>query len=429
MTSNSTVLHSSASNLLYKYWIKGTRGQLVQSSLSGDSDLKVWGENAPDIRNAKELYQKYNLDRAEFPVLNLNTPLLPCFADKSVNYAKRMGMIEIDNMRFTLKSSAFQKMRASSGWAQLPTLASFDETREGYDSFVECVLEVEHIRLGEFVNRVLGLRLGTSRPFGRFFYSHSYPLYCPKRMVEVGSVMFGGNKDTIFFDISGTGCKHVFTHTNKQRLHHWLKFFDVEEFTRIDLFFDDFDGLFSPEHALIAYTDLAFNRFRGGRTPKAEPKYQYENGVKVMLDIIRIGSRSSLVFWRCYNKAAEQNYDGIWNRSEVELKRISIDVLLCAPEYFASLCPYSASMNIETASEFDLVRRQKAKAIATLKKKTDWIRRMCGKAIYDLVEDWGLSAEECLILMIGADSDGNCKHGGAVSSPPIFSELLRCNYV
>ncbi|ABN61680.1 hypothetical protein [Shewanella baltica] len=86
-------------------------------------------------------------------------------------------------------------------------------------------------------------------------------------------------------------------------------------------------------------------------------------------------------------------------------------------------------MNVETLSDFDLVRRQKAKAISSLQKKTEWIRKMCGRAIYDLVEDWGLSAEEALILMVGADADGNCKHGGAVSAPPIFGELLRTRYV
>lgn len=358
-----------------------------------------------------------------------DTVILPCFADKTVNYAKRLGMVEIDHMAFTLSSSSFQKMRASDGWAQLPNLKSFDDTLAGYDSFVECVLEVEHIRLQQFVQRVLGLRLGSSRSYGRFFYSHSYPLLDAKSKRTVGFVAFGGNKNTMYFQISGTGCKDVLSHTNKQRLHHWLKFFDVTEFTRIDLFFDDFDNNYSPEHALIAYKDLAFNRLNGGCTPTADPHYIYENGELVCLDIIRVGARSSNIYWRCYNKALEQGYDGVWNRNEVEIKRVSIDILLNCAEFFGSICLYSASMNVETLSDFDLVRRQKAKAISSLQKKTEWIRKMCGRAIYDLVEDWGLSAEEALILMVGADADGNCKHGGAVSAPPIFGELLRTRYV
>lgn len=358
-----------------------------------------------------------------------DTPILPCFADKTVSYAKRLGMIEIDHMAFTLPSSAFQRMRHNDGWAQLPNLKSFDDTLAGYDSFVECVLEVEHIRLQQFVQRVLGLRLGSSRSFGRFFYSHSYPLMDAKMKRTVGFVAFGGNRNTMYFQISGTGCKHVFSHTNKQRLHHWLSFFGVTEFTRLDLFFDDFDGNYSPEHALTAYKDLAFNRLNGGCTPKAEPHYLYENGEQVGLDIIRVGARTSNIYWRCYDKAREQEYEGIWNRNEVELKRVSIDALLDTAEFYASLCRYSASMNLETTNVFDLVRKQKAKAVASLQKKTEWIRRMCGRAIYDLVEDWGLGAEEALLLMVGADADGNCKHGGAVSAPPIFGQLLRTNYV
>lgn len=396
---------SKVSNLLKKYWLTDRNGKLCQSVRLDGADLIDTHQQVVD------------------------TPLLPCFADKSVSYAKRLGMIEIDHLAFTLQSSAFQKMRTSDGWAQLPDLKTFPETLEGYDSFVECVLETEHIRLEQFVRRVLGLRLGSSRNFGRFFYTHSYPLLDPKSKRSIGFVAFGGNNNTLYFQISGTGCKYVFCHTNKYRLHHWLKFFGVDELTRIDLFFDDFDGNFTPEHALLAYKDLAFNRFKGGRTPKAEPHYLYENGEQVCLDIIRVGSRTSDFFWRCYNKGLQQEYDKPWFRSEVEIKRCSVDVLLNTANFFASICPYSSSMNIEKVSDFDLVRRQKVKALASLKKKTEWIRRMCGKAIYDLVEDWGLSAEESLIMMIGADSDGNCKHGGAVSAPPIFSDLVRVNYV
>ncbi|MDE5306534.1 replication initiation factor domain-containing protein [Providencia stuartii] len=61
--------------------------------------------------------------------------------------------------------------------------------------------------------------------------------------------------------------------------------------------------------------------------------------------MIRVGSRQSRVFWRVYDKALEQKVTGSWYRSEVELKKISIDVLLDLAGIYVGLCPYAVQIN------------------------------------------------------------------------------------
>ncbi|GAB1110733.1 MAG: hypothetical protein SwBeaMacB_13800 [Shewanella algae] len=381
-----------ASNLLNRFWLTDRFGKMCESRpLSPDEQVFA----------------------------RQKTPLLPCFRDKTVSYAERLNAVGIDHLAWSMPFSVFQKLD-NNAWYKLPELRNYPDTADGFDLFREHVVECEKRRLEQFVIRVLGLRLGSPRTFGRFFYTHSYELFDPKRKHVIGFVAFGGNKDTVYFQISGKGCKYVFNHTDRYRLHHWLNFFGVKQFTRIDLFYDDFDGNYSCKHAEIAYNDNAFRRRNGGPNPDIDPQTR-RNGNKIKGEIVRIGSRSSDVFWRVYNKALEQSYDGVWYRSEVELKRCSIDCLLSPAKTFAGLCDYAASVNLDADDAKTLVFKQKRKTAIELQSQLKWIQRQCGRAIYDLVEDWELSAEETLICLVG----DHARNGGKFSAPPIYAHLIR----
>ncbi len=391
------------SNLLNVFWLEDRFGNLIHS--------KGW----PCLNVNK------NTDTATTPYLSAKTPSLPCFRDKSISYAERLGQVGVDHLAFSISLRAFQKLPCDS-WAKLPDFKTYPDTDDGFEAFHEHVRIVEQLRIEQFVVRVLGLRLGSTRNYGRFFYTHSRELLDKKRKKSIGFIAFGGNNDTVYFQISGTGCKHVFSHTNGVRLHHWLTFFAVKTLKRLDLFYDDFDGNFDCEYAIKAYQDDAFKRKGGGRNPR---DVDITDGFKAgerFTKIVRIGSRSSKTYWRIYDKAEEQGLlNQVWYRSEVELKDISIDALLEPAKSFASLCEFSASVNLSEKFSIDLVFKQKKAALMSLEAKTEWLRKMCGRAIYDLVEDWGLSAEETLISIVGNDP----KHGGKLTAPEYYSELIR----
>lgn len=391
-----------ASNLLNRFWLTDRFGNLCQSKpLNPDS--VVYSQDDSKVKFFR----------------GTRTPLLPCFADKSITYAQRLGQIGFDHLAFTIRLNKFEKLPCDA-WVKLPVYKSYTDDTAGLEAFQEHVVMVRHLRLEQFVNRVLGLKLGSTRNYGRFFYTQSRELMDKKGKVSVGFIAFGGNDDTVYFQISGTGCKHVFTHTNGHRLHHWLSYFDVKVLRRADLFYDDFDGNFDCDYARLAYRDGAFKRNNGGRNPKISETVDRDD-TGVLGEIVRVGSRTSLVYWRIYDKGREQGVDSPWYRTEVELKDISIDVLLAPAKHFAGLCPFSESINLSDKHALSTVFKHKKSAMLTLEAKTKWLRRQCGRAIYDLVEDWKLSAEETLIALVG----NNPKHGGKLSAPEYYSDIIR----
>ena len=79
----------------------------------------------------------------------------------------------------------------------MPDFKTYPDTVEGIELFAEHVRFTEHLRIEQFVIRVLGLRLGSTRSFGRFFYSQSRDLLDKKGKRSVGFVAFGGNNVSI----------------------------------------------------------------------------------------------------------------------------------------------------------------------------------------------------------------------------------------
>lgn len=383
-----------AVNLLNSFWLKDRFGNLSMS-------------------------HPLPLDEHYFTADRCDTEVLPCFKNKVSTFSQRLGLIGIDHLAFSIPFSAFQRLD-NDNWQRLPQFHTYPDTVEGLDQFKEHVAQVEKLRVEQFVSRVLGLRLGTCRSVGRFFYTHSHELLDPKRKHSVGFIAYGGNNDTVYFQISGKGCQYLFQHTTKERLHHWLTFFGVDTLTRLDLCYDDFDGNFTCQHAIDAYSDDGFKRSQGGRNPKI--KHELERcGDEVTGEIVRIGSRQSDVYWRVYNKAKEQGIDTAWHRSEVELKKVSVDTLLAPAKFFAGICAYSASMNLDTPDAQELLFMAKRKVKAAFANQIKWLKRQCGRAIYDMIEDWQLSAEQILIELVG-----DCeKNGGRFSAPSIYADLVR----
>lgn len=266
-----------------------------------------------------------------------------------------------------------------------------------------------------FVQHVLGLYLGPMRGRGLHGYRDSMVLLSSDG-IECGYVGIGGNANTVYFQISGTGCKLLFDHITPKRLHYWLSgVLELTSLSRVDLAFDDFDGNFTCDYAEMAYDDGAFQRKTGGPMPVAAPAPKYKNGKDGRIyeqEMFCVGSRKSTTYWRIYNKSLEQGkLDGeTWYRSEVELKKWDIDVLIKPEETWSNLCDFAASI-IEAFGEGTRSLKPKRltkeqKACRDMASRIRWVRQFAGNTIRDICDTVEGDIESVLGLLVPEGSTG-----------------------
>ncbi|HCS4148745.1 TPA: replication initiation factor domain-containing protein [Salmonella enterica] len=223
---------------------------------------------------------------------------------------------------------------------------SADDYQRQLDDYLHEHYCAVYQRVFLFFDRILGLSVGPVRSRGMQGYSHSCRLFSADGKHECGWLMFGGiaQKNTAHVQLSGVGCRHLFMHTTPYLLWNTLRGLGVTRLSRVDLCFDDFTGNFSTAYALTAYDDRAFLTGAGGCVQQLDIR-RPRVGDRLKGDTIYVGSRKSPIYWRIYDKALEQNLDGVsWFRSEVELKKVTVDVLSNVDAYFVGICDYSASV-------------------------------------------------------------------------------------
>lgn len=339
----------------------------------------------------------------------------------------------VDHLAFTVKISEFRHCTKSSPFSgvafpaipALPALtakssedadAINEYRRNAYASyFQDCVII--------FITKVLGFTVGSMTGSKFQFYEDSFNIYSKDGQEYCGKVGVGGNNDTIHFQISGVGCKHLFTNRTRAYVHHWLaNILNVTLLTRIDLAFDDFDGIHTCEAVELAFLDDGFKRSRG-----ISPKYKNgdewhinADGEKVFsVEARNIGSRQSLVFWRIYNKALEQKIEKegfSWYRSEVELKKASVDVLLDVDGYFCGLNNYAASLFSKDVSPKSVVHKAKKRIACDVLKACFWAKRQYGRLVNSLFELYGGDYERVVTSLMRDD--------GKLSFTPMHQKLV-----
>lgn len=268
-----------------------------------------------------------------------------------------------------------------------------DARSAGLHAFLEKTSMTLMCRIRQFCTGVLGFDCSANKGRGKNFYSDSFSLITPDGL-DAGSVNFGGNNDTVFFDLTGVGCSYLFDNQRRRvcdaryltpfTLHFWLaKVLEVNTLNRIDLCVDFFDDYLTVDSARTAYTDNAFRRSTG-MYPNCRNVTSNSIDGEILGDTFYVGSRQSNVFWRIYNKALQMDSDIDWVRVEVELKKVSVDVLLNMAGTFSGLCDFASS--IESAKPVKLsVSRNIKKAALTIIHKTNWLRHMCSSSFSALL--------------------------------------------
>lgn len=275
-----------------------------------------------------------------------------------------------------------------------------------------------------WVNEVLGFEMSPMRGRGLHGYKDSMTLRCNGR--DVGFIGLGGQRDTVYFQISGSGCKSLFEHTTPFIIHHWLfKVFGVSTLSRIDLAFDDFDNNFNCDYAESAYKDGWFRTSNRGKAPCINPnnKYTYDTNLNKVFsqEMVCVGSRTSAIYWRIYNKKLEQkinNDDLSWYRSEAELKKWSVDCLLNLAATFAGLCPFSASINIEKGIKTKSMSKAKEVCL-DIAARVRHVRRSSGKALGDILELLQGDISKTIGLILPEET------GGKLGFPPTYKQFIN----
>lgn len=275
-----------------------------------------------------------------------------------------------------------------------------------------------------FVTHVLGLSLSPLRDKGFQFYENSFNLHSDDGSKFCGLVGIGGNNDTVHFQINATGCKHVLARRSAFSLHHWLhKVLGVQTLSRIDIAYDDFDGIFDCDYALTAAYEDAFRLNPRGRSPKVKDDREFFFGKTFnertyTKEQISVGSRQSPVYWRIYNKKLEQKIDAddfVWYRSEVELKKWNIDILLNIKGGFAALNDFARS--IESTPSFHTKITKEKRPSFDLLNATYWLKRQYGGILNDLLELYNGNSKHVLATVV--------RDSKTIGLPRTYSNLLN----
>lgn len=311
---------------------------------------------------------------------------------------KRESAVIIDHLSFSVPLVEFRNLENAGGrmktkWAKLPkrTWSKIKDNSVREQLMSDWQAEYEHVmyeRFKQFASEILNVRISASRDRGFQGYTNSAKILAKNAPVELGFVGFGGNNNTLYVQLSGQGCNHVFSHTQPFALHGWLaNTLSIKKLNRIDIAYDDFDGNYSIEYAELAYRDEAFKNPNGGQMPKCTTILQ-KQGNKVTGHTFAVGSRQSNTYWRIYDKALEQGSpEGtVWFRSEVELKRVNSAVLASPAKAFAGINRFSSSVNLEFGISYKSLVKQ---VTLDFNARILWAKRQCGRTISDVLESFG----------------------------------------
>ncbi|MCC2604101.1 replication initiation factor domain-containing protein [Planctobacterium marinum] len=338
----------------------------------------------------------------------------------------------VDHLAFTVPVADFRHLNRAgkestkrNQWVRLPQpLFRKAKTQEAKEALIRDYQakfrEVCYQRCHQFIEKILNLKVGHPRNKGLHGYNESRRLYDPTGKIEVGFLAYGGNNDTVYIQISGTGCQHTFAKIRPFVLHFWLsKVLSIIRLSRIDIAYDDFTGNFGTKYAESAYADNGFNNPKGGRTPQLDIR-RPRTSKELFGDTVYVGSRKSPVYWRIYDKSLEQGVPGkTWYRTEVELKKVSVAVLEDLPAAFAALCAFSASYKEQiSADRLQRVRLAQVKTRLEFAGKIRWARRQVGKLLTDVAEHFNGDIERAYTIIAR-------ETGGKFSLPDTYKHLLN----
>lgn len=225
---------------------------------------------------------------------------------------------------------------------------------------------------------IFGFHITSKRATGANFYKNSYDCISTDG-IKYALVCQGGQKDTVLISVSGEGC-HAARLGWEQRLFKFLNLSTQGRITRIDLAYDDPNGLeFTVDSMEQGYDKGDFNM--GGRNPDIELRGNWKNP-NGKGRTVYVGNRSNGKYLRCYEKGKQLgNPDSNWVRVEVELKskdrHLPYDILLKPAQYMAAQYPVLNFISQEQSRIATVSNTVKT----SYSRMTTWLKHQCGSAL------------------------------------------------
>ncbi|MBD0765009.1 replication protein [Neisseria sp. RH3002v2f] len=197
-----------------------------------------------------------------------------------------------------------------------------------------------------------------------------------------GRVHFGGQNNTILFELTGTGCG-VAKEGWESRLFAFLTNAIRPKITRVDIAKDFFNGEYSPNQAREDRNKGLFTCHHV--KPKGESigsDWEEDDETKMTRGkTYGIGSRESSKYVRVYEKGKQLgDKTSIWTRFEIEFKAkdivIPFEVLQNPGEYFGGAYPVCESFS-QKAKRIHAVKENK---VISADRYLEWVKKQFGRA-------------------------------------------------
>ncbi|MFA9439298.1 replication initiation factor domain-containing protein [Uliginosibacterium sp. sgz301328] len=233
----------------------------------------------------------------------------------------------------------------------------------------EVICEVSMVCQGIF-----GFGISGQRDKGANFYERSYVLGD-----GYGLVCHGGQRGTVLVSLSGEGCAAA-REGWEQRCVEFLKRADGARITRVDLAYDDYEGVNSVDDVAGWYDAGLFGA--GGRMPDCEQRGNWKR-INGKGRSFYVGARENGKYFRGYEKGKQLgDKSSPWLRLEGELRSVSrivpFECLLQPGAYLAAMYP---ALNFISEKQVRVRTLQKRMEI-TYADVLDWLKRQCGAALW-----------------------------------------------
>lgn len=242
---------------------------------------------------------------------------------------------------------------------------------------------------------------------GMFGYRKSWDLYINKQPIGVAAC--GAKNGGCYISFTGSGCSLL----DMSKVYKQIRDLPLIKITRTDPAFDDYQGIYSVDHAFDQWKQGGFTL--NGRAPKcqwimsggelgSDGEVEYNGG-----RTFTVGNRANGKMCRIYEKGKQMGrVDSNWTRWEVELRstdrEIPLDILLRPEDYLIGAYPCLSFVQMYQPVEQPTRIKTKKKQIKTAyENSVVYARRNVGRLINVMRDSKGLSDSEIVAQLSSLD--------------------------
>nr|DAX31306.1 MAG TPA: Replication initiation factor [Inoviridae sp.] len=224
---------------------------------------------------------------------------------------------------------------------------------------------------------------------------------------QYGRVHFGGQNNTMLFELTATGCNAALTGW-EVRLYEFIQKAIRPKITRVDIAKDFFNGEYSPEQAKADRLSGLFTNHH--MMPCGESVgtdwEEADESKQVKGKTYYVGSRESSKYVRVYEKGKQLgDKSSNWTRFEIEFKAkdivIPFEVLTVPGEYFGGAYPICRQFQ-EKAERIETVKKS---FLLTFERGLECAKNQVGRMLNAIISRFPEKTDSEILAMLKPDHD------------------------